>query len=116
VQQLALVDRQQRDATGGRGGDVVDGLRDRDPGLVGELVERVAAALRLEDVLRQQRVVLQARGVVALDVAGARAAALADDAGKALDATLVQHGAPPRAVKEVPIQWMRKPPRRVEGA
>jgi indolepyruvate ferredoxin oxidoreductase beta subunit len=39
----------------------------------------------------------------------ARAAALADDAGQALDAALVQHGAPPRPVKAVPIQWARKP-------
>jgi indolepyruvate ferredoxin oxidoreductase beta subunit len=45
-------------------------------------------------------------------IATARDAALADDAGKALDATLVQHGAPPRPVKAVPIQWMRKPPAR----
>jgi indolepyruvate ferredoxin oxidoreductase, beta subunit len=42
-------------------------------------------------------------------VHAAREAALADDAGKALDATLVQHGAPPRPVKAVPIQWVRKP-------
>jgi indolepyruvate ferredoxin oxidoreductase, beta subunit len=42
-------------------------------------------------------------------IRAAREAALADDAGKALDATLVQHGAPPRPVKAVPIQWMRKP-------
>lgn len=39
----------------------------------------------------------------------AREAALADDAGKALDAALVQHGAPPRPVKAVPIRWVRKP-------
>lgn len=39
----------------------------------------------------------------------AREAALADDAGKALDAALVQHGAPPRPVKAVPIHWVRKP-------
>jgi indolepyruvate ferredoxin oxidoreductase beta subunit len=45
----------------------------------------------------------------ALAVRAAREAALADDAGKALDATLVQHGAPPRPVKAVPIRWMRKP-------
>jgi indolepyruvate ferredoxin oxidoreductase, beta subunit len=45
-------------------------------------------------------------------IAGARAAALADDAGKALDAALVQHGAPPRPVKAVPIQWMRRPAKR----
>jgi indolepyruvate ferredoxin oxidoreductase, beta subunit len=42
-------------------------------------------------------------------IRAAREAALADDAGKALDATLVQHGAPARPVKAVPIQWMRKP-------
>ena len=41
-------------------------------------------------------------------IAAAREAALADDAGKALDATLVQHGAPPRPVKAQPIRWMRK--------
>ena len=42
-------------------------------------------------------------------VRAAREAALADDAGKALDATLVQHGAPPRPVKAVPVRWVRKP-------
>ncbi len=42
-------------------------------------------------------------------VKAAREAALADEAGKALDAALVQHGAPPRPVKEQPIRWMRKP-------
>jgi indolepyruvate ferredoxin oxidoreductase beta subunit len=42
-------------------------------------------------------------------VAAARTAALADDAGQALDRTLVQHGAPARAVKEQPIRWMRRP-------
>ncbi len=42
-------------------------------------------------------------------VAAAREAALADDAGKALDATLVQHGAPPRPVKAQPIRFVRKP-------
>lgn len=42
-------------------------------------------------------------------VRAAREAALADDAGKALDAALVQHGAPPRPVKAVPIHWVRKP-------
>lgn len=54
-----------------------------------------------------------ARGGVPADAAkairAAREAALADDAGKALDATLVQHGAPPRPVKAVPIRWVRKP-------
>ena len=42
-------------------------------------------------------------------IAAARAAALADDAGKALDATLVEHGAPPRPVKEHPVRFMRRP-------
>lgn len=43
-------------------------------------------------------------------VAAAREAALADDAGKALDATLQAHGAPARPVKAQPIRWMRRPP------
>ena len=42
-------------------------------------------------------------------IAEARTAALADDAGKALDAALVQHGAPPRPVKAQPIRWVRQP-------
>lgn len=42
-------------------------------------------------------------------IAAAREAALADDAGKALDATLQRHGAPPRPVKAVPIRFVRKP-------
>lgn len=54
-----------------------------------------------------------AQGGLAADAAKAvrtaREAALADDAGKALDAALVQHGAPPRPVKAVPIRWVRKP-------
>ena len=54
-----------------------------------------------------------ARGGVAAEAAAAvrsaRVAALADDAGKALDAALVQHGAPPRPVKAVPVRWVRKP-------
>jgi len=42
-------------------------------------------------------------------IADARQAALADDAGRALDATLVRHGAPPREPKPVPIRFVRKP-------
>lgn len=42
-------------------------------------------------------------------VRSAREAALADEGGKLLDATLVQHGAPPRPVKAVPVHWVRKP-------
>jgi indolepyruvate ferredoxin oxidoreductase, beta subunit len=45
----------------------------------------------------------------ALAIAAAREAALADDAGQALDAALVQHGAPPRPVKEQPIRFVRRP-------
>jgi indolepyruvate ferredoxin oxidoreductase beta subunit len=41
-------------------------------------------------------------------VKAARSAALADDAGKALDTTLVQHGAPARPVKEQPIRFVRR--------
>jgi indolepyruvate ferredoxin oxidoreductase beta subunit len=43
-------------------------------------------------------------------IADARAAALADDAGKALDATLVRHGAPAREPKPQPIRFVRKKP------
>ena len=42
-------------------------------------------------------------------VKAARTAALADDAGKALDSALVQHGAPTRPVKAQPIRFVRKP-------
>jgi indolepyruvate ferredoxin oxidoreductase, beta subunit len=41
-------------------------------------------------------------------IADARDAALADDAGKALDETLVRHGAPARPVKSQPIRFIRK--------
>lgn len=44
-------------------------------------------------------------------VAAAREAALADGSGKALAEALRQHGAPPQAVREQPIRWVRKPPR-----
>jgi indolepyruvate ferredoxin oxidoreductase beta subunit len=42
-------------------------------------------------------------------IAAARTAALADDAGKALDAALLQHGAPARPAKEHPVRFVRKP-------
>ena len=42
-------------------------------------------------------------------ISAARQAALADDAGKTLDRTLIQHGAAPRPVKAQPIRWMRRP-------
>jgi indolepyruvate ferredoxin oxidoreductase beta subunit len=41
-------------------------------------------------------------------IAAARQAALADDAGKALDRALLQHGAPARPLKEQPIRWVRR--------
>ena len=43
-------------------------------------------------------------------IASARTAALADDAGIALDAALVRHGAPVRQVKEQPLRFIRKIP------
>jgi indolepyruvate ferredoxin oxidoreductase, beta subunit len=43
-------------------------------------------------------------------IRAARVAALADDAGKALDRTLVQHGAPARPVKAQPVMWVKKQP------
>ena len=46
-------------------------------------------------------------------IRAARTAALADDAGNALDATLVSHGAPPRPVKPQPIRFVRRDARRV---
>jgi indolepyruvate ferredoxin oxidoreductase beta subunit len=41
----------------------------------------------------------------ARSIRAARDAALADEAGKALDAALVAHGAPPRPPKPQPIRW-----------
>jgi indolepyruvate ferredoxin oxidoreductase, beta subunit len=43
-------------------------------------------------------------------IRAAREAALADDAGTALDRALAQHGAPPRPVPEQPIRWVRQRP------
>jgi indolepyruvate ferredoxin oxidoreductase, beta subunit len=43
-------------------------------------------------------------------IAAARAAALADDGGIALDAALVRHGAPPRPIVAQPIRWMKRKP------
>lgn len=40
-------------------------------------------------------------------IRSARSAALADDAGKALDQALVRHGAPARPVQVQPIRWVR---------
>jgi indolepyruvate ferredoxin oxidoreductase beta subunit len=46
-------------------------------------------------------------------IGAARASALADDTGKALDQTLSTLGAPPRPVKAQPVIWMKKPRRTV---
>jgi len=45
----------------------------------------------------------------------AREAALADEAGKALDQALTQHGAPPRPVIPQPIRWSKKRVVRTQG-
>ena len=49
-------------------------------------------------------------------IQAARTAALADDAGKALDQTLRQFGAPARAIKEQPVRWVRQRPGGRAGA
>jgi len=43
-------------------------------------------------------------------VRAARLAAVADDAGRALDATLVAHGAPPRPPREQVVRWFKRRP------
>ena len=48
-------------------------------------------------------------------IAAAREAALADEAGNALDAALLRHGAPARPVKAQPIRWMKRPPQSAAG-
>lgn len=52
----------------------------------------------------------------AVAIRAARLAALADDAGKALDQTLQAHGAPSRPVKAQPIRWVRSRPARTQGS
>jgi indolepyruvate ferredoxin oxidoreductase beta subunit len=41
-------------------------------------------------------------------IRAARLAALADDAGRELDKTLIQHGVAPRPIKAQPVMWVRK--------
>jgi indolepyruvate ferredoxin oxidoreductase beta subunit len=50
------------------------------------------------------------RATDAATVGAAREAALADDAGRALDATLQAHGAPPRPLREQPVRFYRRKP------
>jgi len=45
-----------------------------------------------------------------------RLAALADDSGKAFDAALGRHGAPPREVRAQPIRWVHRQPGRASTA
>ncbi|MFZ2737473.1 MAG: indolepyruvate oxidoreductase subunit beta family protein [Burkholderiaceae bacterium] len=42
-------------------------------------------------------------------ISAARQAALTDEAGKALDLALTQHGAPARPIQPQPIRWMKNP-------
>ena len=42
------------------------------------------------------------------DIRRVREAALAEESGTALDAALTQAGAPPRAVKAVPVRWVKR--------
>ena len=42
-------------------------------------------------------------------IRAARLAALADEAGRELDQTLVRHGAAPVPVKPQPVLWVKKP-------
>ncbi|HEX6137184.1 MAG TPA: indolepyruvate oxidoreductase subunit beta family protein [Casimicrobiaceae bacterium] len=55
----------------------------------------------------------QSSGARAAAIREAREAALADEAGSALDTELVRHGAPPRPVTPQPIRWV---PRRARSA
>jgi indolepyruvate ferredoxin oxidoreductase beta subunit len=43
-------------------------------------------------------------------IAAARQAALADDAGRSFDQTLVRHGAPARPLREQPVRWVKRRP------
>ena len=49
-------------------------------------------------------------------IRAARTAALADDAGRALDQALQQHGAPPAPVREQPVFWVSKRPAAKAGS
>ncbi len=49
-------------------------------------------------------------------IAAAREAALRDEGGKALDAALRAHGAPPRPLREQPIHFVRRPTQRKAAA
>jgi indolepyruvate ferredoxin oxidoreductase beta subunit len=63
------------------------------------VLEQLAVELRFDDA--EQR---------AAAIAAAREAALADDAGKALDQFLTRHGAAARPLREQPIRWYKRRP------
>jgi indolepyruvate ferredoxin oxidoreductase beta subunit len=54
-------------------------------------------------------------GAHAEAVRAARTAALADEAGQALDSSLVAHGAPPRAPREQVVRWYKRRPAAAEA-
>ena len=68
----------------------------------------------VEHLMRAERFATPAERASA--IGAARRAALADDAGKALDQTLLRHGAPARPVREQPIRWVRQRPGGRAGA
>jgi indolepyruvate ferredoxin oxidoreductase beta subunit len=67
---------------------------------MGHIIEHLATGGSLADA-----------GARAAAIRSAREAVLADDAGRAPDQALVQHGAPARPVVAQPIRWTRKPAR-----
>ena len=68
----------------------------------------------IEHLMRPERFATAAERASA--IGAARRAALADDAGKALDQALLRHGAPARPVREQPIRWVRQRPGGRAGA
>jgi indolepyruvate ferredoxin oxidoreductase beta subunit len=69
------------------------------------VLEHLAAAARFDTPAER-----------AAAIRAARLAALADEAGTALDITLAAHGAPRRPVREQPIRWVRSRPARTQGS
>jgi hypothetical protein len=59
-----------------------------------------------EGILAITKALLENR--VAAAIRTAREAALADDAGRALDATLAAQGVPPRPVRAQPVRFVRR--------
>jgi indolepyruvate ferredoxin oxidoreductase beta subunit len=99
-------------------GGVVDGTRrhwqlGHEIALCGRLIKGYGATNErgkenLLHVLDHLALAANAPEANAAAIAAARTAALADDAGIALDATLVRHGAPARPVKEQPLRFVRR--------